>query len=129
MAEEERSPLLGRLVEERGETLTARDVSEAAAAGDQPSIEIIQESGRMIGEALAGIVNFFNPGLILIGGGVSGAGPKLLSAIRQEVLRRAHPRSTQNLRIEFSQLGPDAGVKGAVALALAHVLAVESEVS
>ncbi len=126
VAESGRSPYLSRLVKERGERLTARDVSEAADAGDKPSIEIIHTSGRMIGAALAVIVNFLNPGLILIGGGVSQAGPKLLSAIRQEVLRRAHPRSTEELRIEFSRLGPDAGVEGAIALALEHVLHVEA---
>lgn len=128
-AREGRSTMLARHLEGNNGQLSAQDVGEAAAAGDHVSIQIIQDSGRMIGEALAGIVNFYNPGLILIGGGVSKAGPKFLSAIRQEVLRRAHPRSTEDLRIEFSTLGPDAGVTGAIWLALERVMNLGSVTS
>jgi glucokinase-like ROK family protein len=114
--------LAARLEENR--VLTAKDVGAAAAAGDRIAIEIIRNSGRMIGGMLAGLVNFFNPKLILIGGGVSNIGYQLLSSIRQAVLRRSNPLSTRELRIEYSQLGADAGVVGAIELALAHVFVV-----
>ncbi|MCP4360948.1 MAG: ROK family protein, partial [Chloroflexi bacterium] len=74
----------------------------AAAAGDRISIEIIQDSGRMIGEALAGLVNFYNPRLILIGGGVSKIGFQFLSSIRQAVLNRSTSLSTRDLHIGYS---------------------------
>ncbi|MEW5956996.1 MAG: ROK family transcriptional regulator [Chloroflexota bacterium] len=106
--------------------LTAEDVGQAAAAGDGVANEIIKDSGRMIGAMLAGLVNFFNPRLILIGGGVSKIGYKLLSAIRQAVLRRSTALSTRALRIEFSHLGDDAGVVGAIRLALDHVFVVQN---
>jgi glucokinase-like ROK family protein len=121
------SPMLADQMEASGGTLTAEHVGASAAAGDRISIEIIQDSGRMIGEALAGIVNFFNPRLILIGGGMSNMGPQLLASIRQTVLRRAHPRSTEALRIEFSRLGPDAGIKGAISLALERLFVVNEK--
>jgi predicted NBD/HSP70 family sugar kinase len=119
------SPILASQMEARGGVLTAEDVGAAAATGDRVSIRIIRDSGRMIGEALAGMVNFFNPGLILISGGVSNIGPQLLSSIRQAVLRRSHPRSTENLRIEYSRLGPEAGVMGAISLALERVFVTD----
>lgn len=106
--------------------MSAQMVGDAAKAGDRAANEIVKSSGRMIGGMLAGLVNFFNPQLILIGGGVSGIGIRLLSAIRQAVLRRSTALSTRHLRIEFSPLGKDAGVIGAIWLALEHVFTVES---
>jgi predicted NBD/HSP70 family sugar kinase len=120
-----KSTILADLLKEGRRSLTAMDVGAAAATGDRASIKIIQDSGRMIGEVLAGLVNFFNPKLILISGGVSNIGPQLLSSIRQAVLRRSHPRSTEDLRIEYSSLGPDAGIMGAIFLALENVFVVD----
>jgi len=105
--------------------LRAEDVGDAAREGDPAAIEIIRESGQMIGDVLAGLVNFFNPGMIVIGGGVSAIGNLLLSSIRQAVLKRSLPLSTRDLQIVFSAIGPDAGVTGAVILALDKVFEVD----
>ncbi|HMQ30343.1 MAG TPA: ROK family transcriptional regulator [Chloroflexaceae bacterium] len=105
--------------------LTAADVADAAAHGDLAALAIIQRSGRLIGDVLASLVNFFNPGLILIGGGVSQIGNQLLANIRQRILRRSTPLATRDLRVEYASLGLDAGVTGAVALALEHAFVVE----
>jgi glucokinase-like ROK family protein len=115
--------LAGRLAE-RGH-LTAADVGEAAATGDRAANEIIRRSGQMIGGTLAGLVNFYNPRAVFLGGGVSNIGHGLLSSVRQATLRRATSLSTRQLRIEYSQLGADAGVIGAVWLALEQVFAVK----
>jgi len=101
--------------------LTAKDIGNAAAAGDQAAIRIIAESGRMIGGVLAGLVNFYNPRAIFIGGGVSKIGHHLLSTIRQATLRRATALSTRSLIIDYSKLGDDAGVYGAIWLAIENV--------
>ncbi len=85
------------------------DIGEAAREGDALSIEIIRSSGQMIGEVLASLVNFYNPDMIVIGGGVSKLGDILLSSIRQAVLNRSLPLATRNLDIVFSAIGPDAG--------------------
>ncbi len=105
--------------------LTAVDVGEAAATGDRAANEIIRRSGQMIGGTLAGLVNFFNPRAVFLGGGVSGIGHSLLSSVRQATLRRATSLSTRQLRIEYSRLGADAGVIGAIWLALENVFAVK----
>jgi glucokinase-like ROK family protein len=106
-------------------TLTAADVADAAAHGDRAALAIIQRSGRLVGDVLASLVNFFNPSLILIGGGVSQIGNQLLANIRQRILRRSTPLATRDLRVEYASLGLDAGVTGAVALALEHAFTVE----
>ncbi|MBE2222275.1 MAG: ROK family transcriptional regulator [Anaerolineae bacterium] len=106
--------------------MTAKIVGDAAKAGDLAANEIVKSSGRMVGGMLAGLVNFFNPQMILIGGSVSHIGIRYLSAIRQAVLRRSTALSTRHLRIEFSPLGKDAGVIGAIWLALDHVFTIEN---
>lgn len=120
------SEFLARRMAENGGTLTAMDVGDAAAAGDRLANEIIRRSGQMIGGVLAGLVNFFNPRIIFIGGGVSNIGLQFLSTIRQATLRRSTPLSTRKLRIEYSQLGEDAGVVGAIWLALEHVFVLKA---
>ncbi|MFO7661072.1 MAG: ROK family transcriptional regulator [Chloroflexota bacterium] len=123
-AEAGESSFLATRLAERG-LLTAEDVGDAAAAGDRAAIEIIRRSGQMIGGVLASLVNFYNPQAIFIGGGISRIGHSLLSSIRQSTLRRATALSTRRLRIEYSRLGEDAGVFGAIWLALEHVFTVK----
>ncbi len=115
-----KSAILARILEAHGK-LSAEDVGAAASQGDRVANEIIQDSGRMIGEVLAGLVNFFNPSLILIGGGVSNIGHQFLASIRRGVLHRSLPLSTRHLRIDTSSMGADAGVIGAISLALEHI--------
>ncbi|MCI0712483.1 MAG: ROK family transcriptional regulator [Chloroflexi bacterium] len=120
------SAILAKYLEIRNGELTAEDVGAAASEGDRVANEIIRDSGRMIGEVLASLVNFFNPSLILIGGGVSHIGHQFLASIRRGVLHRSLPLSTRHLRIDTSPMGPDAGVNGAIALALEHVFVAAS---
>ncbi len=62
---------------------------------------------------LASVVNFFNPSLIVIGGGVANSPDLLLAAIRETVYRRSLPLATRELLIQRSSLGGLAGVIGA----------------
>lgn len=125
-AENGTSKFLAQRLERNHGTLTSIDISEAAAAGDHVAIEIIRQSGILVGSVLAGLVEFFNPGLILIGGGVSKIGFDFLSSIRQSVLQRSNPLSTRDLRIEYSVLSEMAGVTGAIWLTFDHVFKVQT---
>ncbi|NOH13768.1 MAG: ROK family protein [Chloroflexi bacterium] len=116
--------LLAKALKDKDGQLTSVDVGEAAAAGDQAANKIIEESGRMIGGVLAGLVNFYNPKAIFIGGGVSNIGHQFLSTIRQATLRRATALSTRSLQIDYSKLGSDAGVHGAIWLAIENTFAL-----
>lgn len=109
------SPRLAAVLAEGGQ-VTAAEVSKAAQRGDPACVDLLLHSGRLVGEVLATIVNFFNPALILVGGGVAAAGDMLLAAIRETVYRRSLPLATRELQITFSPLGDEAGLRGAAAM-------------
>ncbi len=125
-AQDGKSPILMRYFNANGGKLTAEDVGNAAREGDAVSIEVIRESGQMIGEVLASLVNFYNPDMIVIGGGVSNLGNLLLSSIRQAVLKRSLPLATRDLQIVFSSIGSDSGIIGAVNLAMDYIFTIET---
>lgn len=79
----------------------------------------------MVGEILASLVNFFNPSHIFIGGGIANFGNHLLVAIRRAVLQRSLPLATTHLSISFSRMGSDAGITGAITLAMDYLFAIE----
>ncbi len=123
-ARSKRSEELARRLADVG-TLTAADVADAAAAGDPVAVGMIRDGGRWVGQVLAGLVSFFNPGLVVIGGGVAGIGHILLAEIRGVVYRRSLPLATGNMPIALSELGGEAGVIGAARLISDHVFAVD----
>jgi glucokinase-like ROK family protein len=126
-ARDGKSDLLRRMMEERGSVLMPEDVNAACREGDEAALEIIRASGQMIGDVLAGLVNFFNPSHIFITGGIANFGNHLLIAIKRAVLRRSLPLATTNLAINFSRTGSDAGVLGAIMLALEYLFVVEDD--
>ncbi|MFE5207718.1 ROK family protein [Streptomyces sp. NPDC056600] len=119
-AQQGRSPQLAARLAENGR-LTAADVGAAAAAGDAACLDLIREGGTRAGQVIAGLVSFFNPGLVVIGGGVTGLGHNLLAAIRTQVYRQSLPLATGNLPIVLDELGAVAGVVGAARLISDHV--------
>jgi glucokinase-like ROK family protein len=111
-----RSDFLAALLEEKG-SIEARDVARGATHGDPTCVELVTRAGRLVGHMLASVVNFYNPSLIVIGGGVAGAGDLLLATIRETVYRRSLPLATRELVVKRSELGDLAGVVGAAVMA------------
>ena len=106
--------------------LTAADVAVAAAAGDPFAVTLVRDGGRRLGLLLAGLVSFFNPGMIVLGGEVAaGLGHPLLAELRSVVYRRSLPLATGNLPIVLSELGSQAGVVGAARMISDSVLSHE----
>ncbi|MCW2898936.1 MAG: hypothetical protein JWO67_1201 [Streptosporangiaceae bacterium] len=105
--------------------VTAADVTTGTAAGDLTSTRLIREGGRRVGQVLAGLVSFFNPGLVIIAGGLAQMGHTLLSEIRSVVYRRSLPLATGNMPIVLSELGSTAGVIGAARLSSDHVFSAD----
>lgn len=100
------------------EKITAKDVFDAAKAGDEVSIRIVNRAAYYIGKSLAAVALVLNPELFIIGGGVSKAGDILFNEIRS-VFAELTPEPTQaGLKIVPAVLGNDAGIVGAAGLFL-----------
>lgn len=115
-----RSSYLAERLAERG-SLSAVDVTAAVASGDPAAAQLLRAGGHRVGQVLAGLVSFFNPGMVVIAGGVAGAGHSLLAEIRGVVYRRSLPLATGNLPIVLSELEGAAGVIGGTRLISDHV--------
>ncbi|MGH2953845.1 MAG: ROK family protein [Solirubrobacterales bacterium] len=100
----------------------SRAVVELARAGEGAAVQLVRESGRLIGEVLAAAVNLYNPAAIVIGGDVSQAHEQLLAGVREVVYQRSLPLATRHLRVVRSQLEDRAGVIGAAVMVIEHVL-------
>jgi len=128
-AQSRESVVLARLLEQNG-TLTPADVGAASAAGDPYATQMIRRGGRLVGQALANLINVLNPSRIVIGGGLLGLGPLLLAEIKSAALEASTPLATSELAIVQTALGDRAGVIGAAWLAsetLIDALASPSE--
>ena len=124
-ARDGRSARLATALDQRG-TVTAEDVARAASFGDPVAVAMLQAAGRRVGSMLASVVNFFNPSLIVIGGGVANSPDLFLAAIRETIYRRSLPLATRDLRIAHSSLGGLAGVIGASSMVVDQLFARES---
>lgn len=99
--------------------LTARDVSDAAAQGDELAIEAIARAGHFIGQALAGFLHLFNPSIVILGGGVSLSGRYLFDPIHESLAQNLmDPIYLKDLTVTKASLGDNAGLMGALALGL-----------
>jgi glucokinase len=97
------------------------ELVQAAEEGDPDARFIFDNFARMLGVAIAGYVNVFEPGRLTIGGGLSRASHLFLDRAIQEANARALPALLKRTRIALAEGGADAGVIGAGVLAAQEV--------
>ncbi len=100
-----------------GKRIYAKDVTDAAEAGDEVALEIVAGSSRLLGFTIANLINAFNPDQIVLGGGIIAAADLLMPLIMMGVAERAIPGALESCQIRPSVLGNDAGLLGAAGLA------------
>lgn len=98
--------------------VTAYEVFKEAANGDEVALEIRDTSLEYLGICVANIVTSFDPEVVIIGGGVSKNGDVIFNKVREVVNKRCFKSMADSCRIVPAALGTDAGVIGAVALAI-----------
>jgi glucokinase len=103
--------------EGRIDKVTAQIVQTAAEKGDSIANELILKAAYYFGVGLANLVNIFNPEMIVIGGGLSNMGDRLLKPAYQVAEERAFNRSFRMVRFVRAALGRNSGVLGAAAFA------------
>lgn len=111
------SGLIPELVEHDLDRVTAETVVEAARRGDAVAKEVLDHAATYLARGVANIVSILNPEVVILGGGLMQAGDLLLELIKKEFTRWAQPLAAQQVRIELSSLGEDAGLYGAGRLA------------
>jgi glucokinase len=93
-------------------------VTEMAHDGDRDAQEVLGVIGERLGYGLVGLVNTFNPEVIVIGGGAARGGELLLQPARRVVAERALPPAREGLRVLPAHYGDEAGMMGAALMAL-----------
>jgi glucokinase len=99
-------------------TILAKEVFDAYENGDEIAKKVIDNAIECWGMAVANLVSLFNPERIIFGGGVFGPALKFLDDIYTEAKKWAQPISIQQVKLEVSALGNDAGLYGAGWLAM-----------
>ncbi len=114
-AEENPESVLATMLAE-GHPIDGRAVTEAALGGDPTAIAVFDLVGTRLGTALVTFANIFEPEVIVVGGGVMAASDLLLDPARRTLKERAL-RPMNEIPVLAAELGPDAGMIGAAAMA------------
>ena len=104
--------------------VTPEAVALAAMNGDAVAVELVERSASLVGEALAALVNVFNPGTIVVGGAVSAAGETFLARVRERVYALSLPLATRDLAIVRSHGDEREPLRGGAALAVEQLFEV-----
>lgn len=113
--------LVGRLRALGYEISTVEELVELGHGSDAAVIGELRIAGARIGAVLAPIVNFFNPGAVVLGGTLAASSP-LVASIRAEIFRRCLPQMTESLDVRTAREPETAEVRGASQLILDRVL-------
>lgn len=100
-----------------GRELTTKLIHKVAREGDELCRRVIKETGTYLGIAFSSYINIFNPDIIVLHGGLSGAGRMLFDAIRAEIKKRSFSMPAKRVRIVRSRLKGRAGVIGSAGCA------------
>lgn len=100
-----------------GDNVTAKNVLDAAKAGDALALEVMENVGHYLGLALASAAMIVDPEIFVIGGGVSKAGQFLIDII-EKYYEHFTPISKNKAKLGLATLGNDAGIYGAARLVL-----------
>ena len=120
LAAERPDSALGRRLA-AGREITGGIVTELAHSGDEAARGVLAEIGERLGYGLVGVVNVFNPEVIVIGGGAVRAGELLLEPARAVLFERAMPPVREGVRLVPAHFGDEAGMMGAALLAFDHL--------
>lgn len=113
--EDDRSSVLFDALD-RG-TLTSRAISEAADRGDALARRLMRETARYCAVGAVSLLHTIDPDIILFGGGMIAAGQGFLEDIRADIRSMAFPIPAAKARIQYAELGGDAGFIGAAGCA------------
>jgi predicted NBD/HSP70 family sugar kinase len=98
--------------------VTIAAIEDAALADDPLALRVVHMAAESLGIAVAGLLNLTNPAAVILGGGLSRLGERLVGPLRESVHRRTFVSSMAASEILTSQLGPRGFAIGAATLVL-----------
>lgn len=107
---------------EKGEEFHLKDILDAALNDDTMAIELIEEVGARLGKSIAGLINIFNPELVVIGGMMTSAGDYFFLPLQSAVKKYSLNLVSSDSDIKLSKLGEKAGIIGACMLSRSKVV-------
>ncbi|MDK2992827.1 MAG: glucokinase [Clostridiales bacterium] len=113
---ENRDSLLWQMCEGDIDKVRTYMIDKAHDQGDKVGLQVMAETAYYLGIGLTNVVNIFNPELVVIGGGVSKAGERLLGPAREFVNKRAMVVQRQHYKLVAAQMLDEAGMLGACTL-------------
>lgn len=96
--------------------VTLNDILDVLAKEDMLAIEIMEQIGSSLGRAIAGLINMFNPEVVVLGGTLSAAKDYLLLPIKSAINKYALNFVSKDTAIKVSKLGETAGLVGICAI-------------
>ena len=118
---EGRASILSDTLKKNGH-ISIDDIIRAVNEEDVLAIEVIEEIGRTLGRAIAGLINLFNPELVVIGGKISEAKDYLMLPIKSAVQKHSLNMINKDTTLKFSKLGKKCGPIGACMLSRSKML-------
>lgn len=107
-----------------GAEITLNDILDAADAEDTVVIEAVERVGKALGQAIAGAINLFNPGVIVIAGSLARAHKYLMTPVKGSVNKLALAMVSSDTSIIVTKLGNKAGAIGASYIAKVSMLGI-----
>jgi predicted NBD/HSP70 family sugar kinase len=104
------------------EEITLDDILNAVREEDVLAIEVIEEIGTNLGRAIAGLINIFNPELVVIGGKLASVQDYLMLPIKSAVQKHSLNMINRDTTIKLSRLGAKGGAIGACMLSRSKLL-------
>jgi glucokinase len=90
-----------------------KQLDQLVMQGNEIILNVIKETGVIVGITVANLANLLNPEMVVLFGGVTNLGENLITPLREEVKKRAFKKATESLRIEVAKLGDNSGILGA----------------
>jgi glucokinase len=108
---------LRRYLTANDDDFTSKEVFDLAAQGDRLAVKIVDDTAYYLALGACAAITAVDPEMIVYGGGMTAAGDQFLTLIRENVSRYAQPHPAKTVKVQFAELGSDAGFIGAAGCA------------
>ncbi|MCD8042675.1 MAG: ROK family transcriptional regulator [Tannerellaceae bacterium] len=107
-----------------GQEILLSDIIHAALHEDMLAIELIEDVGNTLGKHIAGLINLFNPELVVIGGSIAATGDYLFLPLQSAIKKYSLNLMNKDTTMKLSKLGDKAGIIGACMLARSKMISL-----